>query len=82
MLRDGTSIQQLVAERHGAQRFRLGWPEEAVVREHTVLREVLSAALAADSTAEQRAVVHRFIEQAERVSLRGYRDAARAEVGA
>jgi hypothetical protein len=80
LMRDGTSIQQLIAERHGAQRFRLGWTEESVVREHAVLREVVSATLGAELSAEAREVVNRFLEQAERVSVRGFREAARTEV--
>ena len=44
-LRDGTIIQRVIAERHGAQRARLGWSEAAVRREFTILEEELAAAL-------------------------------------
>jgi PAS domain S-box-containing protein len=44
-LADATAIQRIVAERHGAQRARLGWTEQEVRREFTILREELSAAV-------------------------------------
>jgi hypothetical protein len=44
-VRDGTAIQRVVAERHGAQRARLGWPEAEVRREFAILREELAAAI-------------------------------------
>jgi hypothetical protein len=42
-IRDGTAIQRVIAERHGAQRARLGWTEQEVRREFTILREELAA---------------------------------------
>jgi hypothetical protein len=44
-LRDGTVIQRVVAERHGAQRARRGWTAPEVRREYTILREELAAAV-------------------------------------
>jgi PAS domain S-box-containing protein len=44
-LRDSTAIQRVVAERHGIQRARLGWSEQEVRREFTILREELAAAV-------------------------------------
>jgi PAS domain S-box-containing protein len=44
-VQDATAIQHLVAERHGAQRARLGWSELEVRREFEILREELSAAV-------------------------------------
>jgi len=42
---DGTDIQRVVAERHGAQRARLGWSDAEVRREFVILREELVAAV-------------------------------------
>jgi PAS domain S-box-containing protein len=42
---DSTAIQRVVSERHGAQRARLGWSEEEIRREFTILREELAAAI-------------------------------------
>ena len=44
-VRDGTAIQRVVAQRHGAQRARLGWPEREVRREFVILEEELNAAV-------------------------------------
>jgi hypothetical protein len=44
-LRDSSAIQRMVSERHGAQRARLGWTEQEVRREFTILREELIAAV-------------------------------------
>jgi anti-sigma regulatory factor (Ser/Thr protein kinase) len=40
-VRDGTAIQRVVAQRHGAQRARLGWTEREVRREFVILEETL-----------------------------------------
>jgi len=88
LLRDGTDIQKGISERHGAQRYRLGWSEAAVSREFVILREEVDVALARRATVESAAareaheLVGRFIEQAERASLRGYRNAALTSEGA
>src|SRR5215210_5998611 len=42
---DGTAIQRTLGERHGKQRFRLGWREEELKRDFEILREELSAAI-------------------------------------
>ena len=39
LLADGNDIQRLIAERHGAQRGRLGWTEQIIRREHQIIRE-------------------------------------------
>jgi PAS domain S-box-containing protein len=80
LLRDGTAILALVAERHGAQRARLGWPEAAVEREFAILAQVLGDAVArlagpADAPAAERAAgtVAQLLAQAARRSLGGFR---------
>ena len=42
---DSAAIQRTVAERHGAQRRRLGWREEEVRREFEILREEVASAI-------------------------------------
>ena len=83
LLRDGTAILTLIAERHGAQRARLGWPEAAITREFALLgtvldrtvRQLAAAGDADDGAAAERAaaVVARLLDQAARTSLGGHR---------
>ncbi|MFL5385855.1 MAG: PAS domain-containing sensor histidine kinase [Longimicrobiaceae bacterium] len=42
---DGTAIQRALGDRHGRQRFRLGWREGELQRDFEILREELSAAV-------------------------------------
>jgi hypothetical protein len=97
LLRDGTAIQRLVAERHGAARARLGWAESELVREFQILREAVEAAVrrrvaelaAASADAPERsapvdealALLARFAEHAERASLEGFRRAGAQATG-
>jgi hypothetical protein len=92
VVRDATAIQRVVAERHGVQRARLGWSEQEVRREFTILREELAAAVRRRAPAEsQRAaagmvgasdleralgVLGEFVAAAERMSLANFRAAA------
>ncbi|HYD54569.1 MAG TPA: ATP-binding protein, partial [Gemmatimonadaceae bacterium] len=84
LIRDGVRLQRRVSELHGAQRFHLGWPEETLVREHAILREVIDECLRTRTPAEVRAqvddalqVMHVFIDQAMQQSREGWRRAAR-----
>ncbi len=82
--RDGTDIQRLVAERHGAQRARLGWSEGELRREFAILGEELEAALLrrpprAPSAEGQQVLVSRtlellrpFVRTAEAVSVAAF----------
>ena len=83
LMRDGSEIQRVVAELHGAQRCRLGWTEEALRREFEILREEVEAVLAPvadgngiDEGGEVMELVRRLIRHAEHVSLRGFRASA------
>jgi hypothetical protein len=86
-VQDGAAIQRVVAERHGAQRARLGWTEGEVRREYAILREELASAVqrraardragpAAEAgrreAARALAVLTEYLALAERVSLVGY----------
>jgi len=79
---DGTAIQRLIAERHGAQRQRLGWTEEELRREHVTLmaeveRVVLDSSLLTGSPPSDTLPVLRLIlEEATEVSIDGFREAA------
>jgi PAS domain S-box-containing protein len=81
LMRDGTEIQRVISDRHGAQRYRLGWTEGALTGEFSVLRGVIEEALSSYVAAGQvtqaaRSVLARFIDQAEEISVRGLRHAA------
>ena len=83
LLIDGAAIQHLIAERHGAQRQRLGWTEDELRREHATLiaeveRIVLDSSLLTGSPPSDTLPFLRLIlQEAEDVSVRGFREAAR-----
>jgi signal transduction histidine kinase len=77
LLADGAEIQRLIAERHGAQRARLGWTRDALRRESAFLREEVERTLrrcflgeSGDRLTEAIAVSMRLLGQAEEASLR------------
>jgi len=77
MLADAVEIQRLIAERHGAQRQRLGWNEAALRREFMIVREELEnvvrrAADGADSVPieDRVTVIGGFLDQAEYIAVR------------
>jgi PAS domain S-box-containing protein len=89
-VRDGTAIQRVVAERHGAQRARLGFREHELRREFVILEEELRAAvhrqlptLGATPTRQsavgeaERAMIflHQALRIAEELSLLSFRRA-------
>jgi PAS domain S-box-containing protein len=78
-LRDGTTIQRTIAERHGMQRVRLGWSEDEVRREFQLLREEVAAAVRRrvrrsrqQEVEEAIGVLDEFLARAERMSLESY----------
>jgi hypothetical protein len=79
---DGTAIQRLIAERHGAQRYRLGWSEDELRRELATLlaeveRVVLDSSLLTGSPPSDTVPLLRVIlQEAEHISVGGYRAAA------
>ncbi len=77
LLADAMEIQRLVSERHGAQRARLGWTESSLRREFMIIREELNRAVQRAvprngplQSEDAIAVVNRFVDQAEYVSVR------------
>ncbi|MDB4882894.1 MAG: sensor protein [Gemmatimonadetes bacterium] len=83
LIADGSDILRMLAERHGAQRQRLGWTSAALQREwqllsdevHRVVRDC-ARTVAEPALAEARMLIDRFVEQASEGSLRSF---ARAE---
>jgi PAS domain S-box-containing protein len=82
-LRDGTEIQRVLAERHGAQRAALGWSATAHQRELALLRELVERTVRGALGGEDDgdgvvAVVDRLLAFAERAGERARRAAAGA----
>jgi signal transduction histidine kinase len=84
LIADGSEIQRLVAERHGAQRARLGWTSEALTREWRILGEEIERAIRrrtenVDESAivEGLTIVTRFIDQGIELSGRALTRALR-----
>ena len=78
LVRDGTEIQRVISELHGAQRARLGWSEDALRREFQVLREEVDAAVRRNAPSgtevdDALRLLARFLGYAERTSLRALR---------
>jgi signal transduction histidine kinase len=86
LVADGADILRMLADRHGAQRQRLGWPSSALEREwqlfseevHRVVREC-ARTVVEPVVAEASQMVDRFIEQANEASLRSFARAAAEE---
>ena len=77
LLADAMEIQRLVAERHGAQRARLGWTESALRREMMIIREELERVVRAHvpangplQAADAVATANRFLDAIEYLSVR------------
>ncbi|MBD0320157.1 MAG: hypothetical protein ICV87_07485, partial [Gemmatimonadetes bacterium] len=74
LLRDGSDLQRLISERHGAQRARLGWDEDALRREFVVLRQEIDAVLrrcGIEETHAAMAALAPFVDRACEISVRG-----------
>ena len=76
LMRDGADIQRNISERHGLQRHRLGWREDALRREYQILREViddrLQSELASPNSGIGRSVLGSLVVHAEALSLRAF----------
>ena len=88
LLADSAAIQRLIAERHGAQRHRLGWTEDELRREHALLlaeveRVVLDSSLLTGSPPGDTVPLLRVIlNEAEEIAVLGFRDAAARQAAA
>jgi signal transduction histidine kinase len=76
LMRDGAEIQRNISERHGLQRYRLGWGEAALKREYEILRDVIDTRVAksigSTGSGVGRSVLGSLIVHAEAVSLRAF----------
>jgi signal transduction histidine kinase len=81
LMQDGVEIQRLIAERHGAQRARLGWSEAALQRECEILAEEVERALrhrlgdGGGRIDEAIAVIRRQLDEATRIGIRAHQRA-------
>jgi signal transduction histidine kinase len=87
LIADGTLIQRVIAERHGAQRHRLGWTEDELRREHAALvaeveRAVLDSSLLTGSPPSDTLPLLRvMLHEATEITVRGFTEAARRAGG-
>jgi signal transduction histidine kinase len=79
LIADGTEIQRVVSEKHGAQRARLGWSADELRREYAILRDELARtirrrarAIPDNAVDEGLIILGRVLEQAEESTLRGF----------
>jgi signal transduction histidine kinase len=79
VLRDGTTIQRTVAERHGTQRRRLGWSADELRRDFQILREELASAVRRRLLPERQSEIddaidalNAFVTAAERASMEAF----------
>ena len=83
LLRDGSAIQRTIAEHHGARRHAQGWSEEAVRRDHTILRAAIErvlrerAGVDAGQFGEAFSILSGLIERVAEISQRAWRSAER-----
>ncbi|HEX8394360.1 MAG TPA: ATP-binding protein [Longimicrobium sp.] len=76
LLRDGSDLQRLISERHGAQRARLQWTEEGLRAEFSALKEEVDALLRRRDAPERDAalrVLGRLLDRACEISVRAFR---------
>ena len=90
LLHDGSAIRTEIAERHGAQRRRLGWTMQQVELEYDIIREELERLLRGRHTPvgdvpDTRAEAHpagavelitRLLDQSRAASVRGFKEAS------
>ncbi|MDQ3996771.1 MAG: ATP-binding protein [Gemmatimonadota bacterium] len=85
LMQDGVEIQRLIAERHGAQRARLGWSEGTLKRECQILAEEVERVLrhrlgdASGRIDEAIAVIRRQLDEVTDIGVRALQRAQAAE---
>jgi hypothetical protein len=84
LLTDGSRIQRVIGELHGAQRQRLGWSEAQLEREVELVRDVcltaLGQSLGDDPHARETAVsaLERLLDERTRACNSGFRGSVAA----
>lgn len=87
LLRDGSTIQRVVAELHGAMRQRRGWTEEHLEHEYAILDEEIAGVVrrsvneATGDVSLALDVLHRLVERARVVGVGALRRSAEGEDG-
>jgi signal transduction histidine kinase len=83
LMRDGSEIQRVIAERHGRLRRQRGWSAVALDRDFDLLRDEVEATLRRSLASREEipleqgiAVVRRFLDQARTASQAAFRAAA------
>jgi hypothetical protein len=81
LLRDGNAIRGEISERHGAQRYALGWSPAQLEREHAIVAEeierLVRARLAPDESVDSAVeLLGRLVAQSRAASVRGLRRAS------
>lgn len=85
LLHDGNAIRNEIAERHGAQRRRLGWSSADIEAEYRELLEEIEHVLRARSSVTEQQLagamelVSRLVAQSSAASVRGHREAGTIE---
>jgi hypothetical protein len=85
LMQDGVEIQRLIAERHGKQRARLGWKEEALERESEILSREFERALrhrlgdAGGRLDEAITVIRHQLDEATQIAIRALQRAQSVE---
>jgi PAS domain S-box-containing protein len=82
LLQDGSEIQRVVAELHGRQRAQLGWTDEALRREWSILWHEIESAIRAEvprgtDIGAALDLLRRFLDRGERISGRSRSNLAR-----
>ncbi|HEV7839763.1 MAG TPA: ATP-binding protein, partial [Gemmatimonadaceae bacterium] len=75
LLRDGAEVQRLLAELHGAQRFRLGWTESEIGTDVDILADEIVAATRTHNGAAETStffvdMTRKILEQWKQTSIR------------
>jgi signal transduction histidine kinase len=76
MMRDGSDLQRLIAERHAVQRARLGWTEAALRAEFGGLKEAVEMVVRRDGAGEPESAIRlldQLLDRACEISLRAFR---------
>jgi hypothetical protein len=82
LLRDGSAIQRVIAEHHGARRHAQGWSEDELRRDYQIMREEVEHAVLARLTPGAPApgdavrVLLGLIDRSEGIAVRGWHRAA------